>query len=212
MEATPNPFAYARCFTASVVCWTTARPVTSTVKAAGMTLRSTRHARTRLQQRFIPKSALNSPMEPALAGALCLSGRAPMATARRGARAPIVTVSVASLTSSRTGRSYCERLRRSRSITLIRRCVPSTSLLPVAWQAIPDCALIVLLPLQKNDSYHGFRSDYIHFSMSITSPTNRHCPTDESDPAGYNSFHFSPKGFTHFFAWWRCVPAFLLHC
>ncbi|CDZ98518.1 Uncharacterized conserved protein [Phaffia rhodozyma] len=55
------------------------------------------------------------------------------------------------------------------------------------------------------DSFRGFRSNYIHASMSVVSPIRRR-GIDKGEPGfldGYNSFHFSPKGFAHFFAWWR---------
>lgn len=41
--------------------------------------------------------------------------------------------------------------------------------------------------------------------MSIDAPIDRDCPREHGAPTGYNSFHFSPKGFAHFFAWWGCV-------
>lgn len=50
----------------------------------------------------------------------------------------------------------------------------------------------------KVDSFAGFRSDYIHFSLSLISPTK---PIPSK--AGYNSFHLSPKAFAHFFSWWN---------
>lgn len=50
----------------------------------------------------------------------------------------------------------------------------------------------------KIDSFAGFRSDFIHFSLSLISPTS-HSPLK----AGYNSFHLSPKAFAHFFSWWN---------
>ncbi|KAG9096705.1 hypothetical protein FRC06_008417 [Ceratobasidium sp. 370] len=47
------------------------------------------------------------------------------------------------------------------------------------------------------DSFAGFRSDFIHFSLSLIS-ANRHIHTSTNS----NSFHLSPKSFAHFFAWW----------
>ncbi|KAG8742575.1 hypothetical protein FRC10_001240 [Ceratobasidium sp. 414] len=47
------------------------------------------------------------------------------------------------------------------------------------------------------DSFAGFRSDFVHFSLSLIS-ANRHIQTSTNS----NSFHLSPKSFAHFFAWW----------
>lgn len=47
----------------------------------------------------------------------------------------------------------------------------------------------------KVDSFEGFRSDFIHFSPSIVA--NRDGDRDQA-----SSFHFTPMGFAHFFAWW----------
>src|SRR5271167_661862 len=47
------------------------------------------------------------------------------------------------------------------------------------------------------DSYHGFRSDYMHGSLSVISPR------DTLSNDAYNTIHLTPKAFTHFFAWWR---------
>lgn len=49
----------------------------------------------------------------------------------------------------------------------------------------------------KIDSFAGFRSDFIHFSLSLISPTNDRPTTNR-----HNSFHLSPKAFAHFFSWW----------
>ncbi|KAJ9122086.1 hypothetical protein QFC24_004313 [Naganishia onofrii] len=46
------------------------------------------------------------------------------------------------------------------------------------------------------DSYDGFRSDFIHFSPSIVA-------NQQGDKRNESSFHFTPMGFAHFFAWWR---------
>lgn len=46
------------------------------------------------------------------------------------------------------------------------------------------------------DSFEGFRSDFIHFSPSIVANT-------DSKRRQESSFHFTPKGFAHFFAWWN---------
>lgn len=48
--------------------------------------------------------------------------------------------------------------------------------------------------VQHLDSYRAFRSDFIHFSISVVA--NR-----PDSPA--NSLHLTPNGFTHFYAWWH---------
>ncbi|CAE6347030.1 unnamed protein product [Rhizoctonia solani] len=48
------------------------------------------------------------------------------------------------------------------------------------------------------DSFAGFRSNFIHFSLSLVSPSN-----PSLSKKGYNSFHLSPKAFAHFFSWWH---------
>ncbi|EJU06094.1 hypothetical protein DACRYDRAFT_97695 [Dacryopinax primogenitus] len=59
------------------------------------------------------------------------------------------------------------------------------------------------------DSYAGFRSDFIHMGLSITSPTRNatmqgtSARTNGAGLSGYNSAHLTPKGFAHFFSWWR---------
>ncbi|PLW06226.1 hypothetical protein PCANC_27453 [Puccinia coronata f. sp. avenae] len=57
------------------------------------------------------------------------------------------------------------------------------------------------------DSYEGFRSDFIHFSISLTSPTeggNR-----QKRPTGQNSIYFSAESFTHFWCWWKTFDSAL---
>ncbi|KAJ7094663.1 golgi-body localization protein domain-containing protein [Mycena belliarum] len=49
------------------------------------------------------------------------------------------------------------------------------------------------------DSYNGFRSDFIHLSTSLTSALNVNSgPNLES-----SSLHLTPHAFTHFWSWWR---------
>ncbi|THH02741.1 hypothetical protein EW026_g149 [Hermanssonia centrifuga] len=45
------------------------------------------------------------------------------------------------------------------------------------------------------DSYNGFRSDFIHLSISLTSSLNK-------DSDKYSSIHLSPAVFAHFWSWW----------
>lgn len=46
------------------------------------------------------------------------------------------------------------------------------------------------------DSYNGFRSDFIHMSISLTSGLDR---TFQLQPS---NFHLSPEVFSHFWSWW----------
>ncbi|KAF4601061.1 hypothetical protein EYR38_005710 [Pleurotus pulmonarius] len=51
------------------------------------------------------------------------------------------------------------------------------------------------------DSYNGFRSDFIHFSLSLASavrPLHHHGPEIHHPPS---SFHLTPKVFAHFWSW-----------
>jgi hypothetical protein len=61
----------------------------------------------------------------------------------------------------------------------------------------------VLADVQKVDSYDGFRSDYIHFSVSVTCPLREIDPDHPPDSASHNSLHLSPKAFAHFNSWWK---------
>ncbi|BEI90738.1 uncharacterized protein CcaverHIS019_0308080 [Cutaneotrichosporon cavernicola] len=56
------------------------------------------------------------------------------------------------------------------------------------------------------DSYEGFRSDYIHFSVSLVAP--REAGGVEPMATGsaaitHSSIHMNPKAFAHFFNWWN---------
>ncbi|GAA5901240.1 uncharacterized protein JCM6883_000150 [Sporobolomyces salmoneus] len=68
------------------------------------------------------------------------------------------------------------------------------------------------------DSFAGFRSDHLHFSISMTSPATLPMPSrddprevdpEEVEPSieavgdqGHNSFHFTPQAIAHFRRWW----------
>ncbi|CEQ42515.1 SPOSA6832_04335, partial [Sporobolomyces salmonicolor] len=78
-----------------------------------------------------------------------------------------------------------------------------------------QCRIFDFIPHWK-DSFAGFRSDFVHFSLSLTSPAtlslpNREASADPRDDAsvdyvgehGYNSFHFTPQAITHFQRWWK---------
>jgi hypothetical protein len=60
-----------------------------------------------------------------------------------------------------------------------------------------------LADIQKVDSYDGFRSDYIHFSVSVTCPLREIDPDHPPDSTSHNSLHLSPKAFAHFNSWWK---------
>lgn len=72
---------------------------------------------------------------------------------------------------------------------------------------------LILLDSQAIDSFKSFRSDFIHFSISLVSPLS--LASTSNDPnytspeasnygdTGYNSLHFSPQASTHFWAWWK---------
>lgn len=66
--------------------------------------------------------------------------------------------------------------------------------------------------LQIEDSFAGFRSDFIHFSISLTSPLSLSLPSNSDssenfapivEKEGYNSLHFSPIASSHFWRWWE---------
>ncbi|WVQ80568.1 hypothetical protein IAT38_002673 [Cryptococcus sp. DSM 104549] len=59
---------------------------------------------------------------------------------------------------------------------------------------------------RRVDSYEGFRSDFIHFSVSLVAPHGEN-PDDrrmwQERPDKVNSLHFAPKASHHFLSWWR---------
>ncbi|KAG0143385.1 hypothetical protein CROQUDRAFT_109221 [Cronartium quercuum f. sp. fusiforme G11] len=60
---------------------------------------------------------------------------------------------------------------------------------------------------ERHDSFKTFRSDFIHFSISLTSPTD-----DKSllrRPSGQNSLHVAPEAFTHFWSWLKTFDSAL---
>ncbi|KAG2367288.1 golgi-body localization protein domain-containing protein [Suillus spraguei] len=59
-------------------------------------------------------------------------------------------------------------------------------------------------PQTLHDSYKGFRSDFIHLSVSLTSSLHSHTCTDPSSPS---SFHLTPHAFAHFWSWWALFDA-----
>ncbi|KAJ6485160.1 golgi-body localization protein domain-containing protein [Mycena vitilis] len=63
------------------------------------------------------------------------------------------------------------------------------------------------VPLRKSpeDSFNGFRSDFIHLSTSLTSALNAK-PGTQLDPS---NLHLTPQAFTHFWAWWTLFEGVL---
>ncbi|CAH7672088.1 golgi-body localization protein domain-containing protein [Phakopsora pachyrhizi] len=76
------------------------------------------------------------------------------------------------------------------------------------YQVVTKTPKFAVSPGGKNiDSYQGFRSDFIHFSISLTS-------TPESGSyrkqlSSQNSLYFSPEAFTHFWSWWKTFDSSL---
>lgn len=54
-----------------------------------------------------------------------------------------------------------------------------------------------------DDSYDGFRSDFIHLSVSLTSSV-RSTKTEDHDTSG---LYLTPKAFAHFWSWWSLFDA-----
>ncbi|KAJ7507924.1 golgi-body localization protein domain-containing protein [Mycena galericulata] len=56
------------------------------------------------------------------------------------------------------------------------------------------------IPLRKSaeDSFNGFRSDFIHLSTSLTSALNVKTGMELES----SSLHLTPQAFTHFWSWW----------
>ncbi|KAH0538411.1 hypothetical protein FGG08_005011 [Glutinoglossum americanum] len=56
---------------------------------------------------------------------------------------------------------------------------------------------------QEYDAFRGFRSDFIHLSLSIVAPMDRDWSVSNVTPSSsYNTVHLTPRFFTHFFNWW----------
>ncbi|GAA6043699.1 hypothetical protein JCM8097_007486 [Rhodosporidiobolus ruineniae] len=83
------------------------------------------------------------------------------------------------------------------------------------WQVHTKTAASIGPHGEVDDSFAGFRSDFVHFSISLTAPAtldlpNRSKSETSSDASvdyggenGYNSFHFTPYANTHFARWWK---------
>ncbi|EGO01866.1 hypothetical protein SERLA73DRAFT_71025 [Serpula lacrymans var. lacrymans S7.3] len=63
-------------------------------------------------------------------------------------------------------------------------------------------------PITKSaeDSYNGFRSDFIHLSISLNSSV-RHVKQDIT--ISPNNFHLTPNAFAHFWSWWSLFDGVL---
>ncbi|KAL2108375.1 hypothetical protein VUR80DRAFT_3904 [Thermomyces stellatus] len=53
------------------------------------------------------------------------------------------------------------------------------------------------------DALRGFRTQHIHLSIGIRAPVSRDWTSSDPEPSkSYNTAHFTPRFFTHFFNWW----------
>lgn len=76
------------------------------------------------------------------------------------------------------------------------------------YQVVTKIPQYVVTPAgERRDSFEFFRSDFIHFSISLTSPTDDKYFSRR--PSGQNSLHFAPEAFTHFWSWWRTFDSAL---
>ncbi|KAK4056456.1 Protein SABRE [Microbotryomycetes sp. JL221] len=81
------------------------------------------------------------------------------------------------------------------------------------WQVHTKTADAIGPQGEIKDSFQDFRSDFIHFSISLTAPLNLALPSKNSNSPesdcdhdgrdGYNSMHFSPHAMHHFQRWWK---------
>ncbi|GAA6011720.1 hypothetical protein JCM10207_004222 [Rhodosporidiobolus poonsookiae] len=81
------------------------------------------------------------------------------------------------------------------------------------WQVHTKTKASVGVHGEVADSFAGFRSDFVHFSISLTSPATLDLPgrhdaasdasVDYAGEHGYNSLHFTPSANTHFARWWK---------
>ncbi|KAI5893473.1 uncharacterized protein SCHCODRAFT_02747457 [Schizophyllum commune H4-8] len=62
------------------------------------------------------------------------------------------------------------------------------------------------LPKTAEDSYNGFRSDFIHLSISLTSCIR---PMKLGHLKNSSTLHLTPKTFAHFWAWWHLFDGVL---
>lgn len=58
-------------------------------------------------------------------------------------------------------------------------------------------------PGGEYDAFRDFRSHHIHMSIAVAAPHNRDWSVSNLKPSNnYNSLHFTPRFFSHFFSWW----------
>ncbi|BGP20274.1 Protein SABRE [Rhodosporidiobolus nylandii] len=115
------------------------------------------------------------------------------------------------LVCERTCRDECTKPGCKQASTFHRQCrffdfIPH-------WQVHTKTAASIGPHGEVDDSFAGFRSDFVHFSISLTSPTTLDLPgqgdtssdasVDYAGENGYNSFHFTPHANTHFARWWK---------
>ncbi|KAF7292415.1 hypothetical protein HMN09_01225600 [Mycena chlorophos] len=56
-----------------------------------------------------------------------------------------------------------------------------------------------------DDSYNGFRSDFIHLSTSLSCALN----AKMGQPTSSSNFHLTPQAFSHFWSWWKLFDSVL---
>ncbi|KAF7301766.1 hypothetical protein MIND_00742200 [Mycena indigotica] len=56
-----------------------------------------------------------------------------------------------------------------------------------------------------NDTYNGFRSDFIHLSTSLSCALNAKSGADTNS----SNFHLTPQVFSHFWSWWKLFDSVL---
>lgn len=57
--------------------------------------------------------------------------------------------------------------------------------------------------LSTYDAYRGFRSEYLHLALGVTSVRPLHMSQEQYNQNSYNSIHLTPKLFSHFFRWFE---------
>lgn len=56
--------------------------------------------------------------------------------------------------------------------------------------------------LEHYDAYEGFRSEYLHLAIAVSSMANENGSQALGDEEFYNSIHLTPRLFSHIFQWW----------
>jgi len=60
---------------------------------------------------------------------------------------------------------------------------------------------VLVNSLQEYDAFRGFRSHFIHMSLSIIAPLDHDFKNAKASQS-YNAIHLTPRFFTHFYSWW----------